>query len=120
MVGRGNPVQALLTGQGRAEPHDFSSRLAEEASDEAYKEETRPVAESLVLAGRHVLLAARKLCAHPDIPSHREGLAASAKRVFTEAVKVAHDGDGAEVSSGGGWARTQQWEGCRRNKISPP
>lgn len=73
---------------GRAEPWGFSSRLAEEASDEVYKEETRPAAESLVLAGRDVLLAARELCAHPDIPSHREGLAASAKRVLTQAGKV--------------------------------
>lgn len=93
---------------GRAEPRGFSCRLAEEAGDEVYKEETRPAAESLVLAGRHVLLAARELCAHPDIPSHRERLAAAAKRVLAQAGKVAPDGDGAEASSGGGWARRQQ------------
>lgn len=85
---------------GRAEPRGFSCRLAEEAGDEVYKEETRPAAESLVLAGRHVLLAARELCAHPDIPSHRERLAAAAKRVLAQAGKVAPDGDGAEASVG--------------------
>lgn len=104
---------------GRAEPRGFSCRLAEEAGDEVYKEETRPAAESLVLAGRHVLLAARELCAHPDIPSHRERLAAAAKRVLAQAGKVAPDGHGAEASSGGGWARRQQGEGCRRTAISP-
>lgn len=62
--------------------------------------ETRPAAESLILAGRHVLLAARELCAHPDIPSHRERLAAAAKRVLAQAGKVAPDGDGAEASVG--------------------
>uniref|UniRef100_A0A663E9R7 Uncharacterized protein n=1 Tax=Aquila chrysaetos chrysaetos TaxID=223781 RepID=A0A663E9R7_AQUCH len=36
-------------------------RLAEESSDEVFKEETCPAAESLVLAGRCMLLAAHKL-----------------------------------------------------------
>ncbi|XP_072713717.1 uncharacterized protein [Ciconia boyciana] len=63
-------------------------RLAEESSDEAFKEETRPAAEALVLAGRCVLLAARKLQVRPENPSHREELAAAAKRVLTETAKI--------------------------------
>lgn len=83
--------------------------MAEESSDEAFKEETRPAAESLVLAGRCVLLAARKLQVQPENPSHREELAASAKRVLTETVKVTAEGDGAGASRGGGRAGTQRW-----------
>ncbi|XP_029877029.1 catenin alpha-1-like [Aquila chrysaetos chrysaetos] len=63
-------------------------RLAEESSDEVFKEETCPAAESLVLAGRCMLLAAHKLQVQPENPSHREELAVSAKRVLTETVKI--------------------------------
>ncbi|XP_074945766.1 uncharacterized protein LOC142055566 [Phalacrocorax aristotelis] len=63
-------------------------RLAEECSDEVLKEETRPAAESLVLAGRSVLLAARELQVQPESAGRREQLAASAKRVLTETAKI--------------------------------
>jgi len=88
----------------RAEPSDFCCRLAEESSDDVFREETRPAAESLVLAGRCVLLAARKLQVQPDNPSHREELAASAKRVLTETLKVTAEGNVAGASRGGGRA----------------
>ncbi|XP_075269780.1 uncharacterized protein LOC142360538 isoform X2 [Opisthocomus hoazin] len=72
-------------------------RLAEESSDDVFREETCPAAESLVLAGRCVLLAARKLQVQPDNPSHREELAASAKRVLTETLKILQIEDAAGV-----------------------
>lgn len=97
------------TGWRRAEPSGFRSRLAEESGDEVFKEETRPAAESLILAGRRVLLAACKLQVQPENPSHREELAASAKRVLTETAKVTAEGDSAGVSRGGGQAGTQRW-----------
>lgn len=73
------------------------------------KEETRPAAESLVLAGRCVLLAAHKLQVQPENPNHREELAAAAKRVLTETVKVRAEGDSARASRGGGLAGTKRW-----------
>ena len=79
-------------GWGRAEPHGFSSRLAEQSGDKVYQEETHLTAESLVLAGRHVLQAARQLQGKPDSPTHRVALAAAAKGVLTETVKVMPEG----------------------------
>lgn len=52
------------------------------------EEETRPAAESLVLAGRRVLLAAGELQGRPHSPRHREQLAAAAKRLLAQTVKV--------------------------------
>lgn len=74
-----------------------------------FKEETCPAAESLVLAGRCMLLAAHKLQVQPENPSHREELAVSAKRVLTETMKVTAEGDNAGASRGGGQAGMQQW-----------
>ncbi|XP_069707003.1 catenin alpha-1-like [Phaenicophaeus curvirostris] len=72
-------------------------RLAEESSDEVFKEEMRPAADSLILAGRCVLLAGCKLQVQPDNPSHREELAASAKRIVTETGKILQIRDTAGV-----------------------
>ncbi|XP_026700732.1 uncharacterized protein LOC113478098 isoform X1 [Athene cunicularia] len=72
-------------------------RLAEESSDEEFKEEMHPAAESLVLAGRCVLLAACKLQVQPENPGCREELAASAKRVLTDTVKILQIEDTAGV-----------------------
>lgn len=66
--------------------------MAEQSSDKAYQEETHLTAESLVLAGRHVLQAAQQLQGQPDSPSHREVLAAAAKGILTETVKVTPEG----------------------------
>lgn len=79
-------------GWGRVEPRGFSSRLAQQSSDKAYQEETHLTAESLVLAGRHVLQAARQLQGQPFSPSHREVLAAAAKGILTETAKVTPEG----------------------------
>lgn len=74
-----------------------------------FKEETHPAAESLVQAGRCILLAAHKLQVQPDKPGHREELAASAKRVFTETAKVMAEGDSAAMSRERGQAGMQRW-----------
>ncbi|XP_064915493.1 uncharacterized protein LOC135579180 isoform X3 [Columba livia] len=63
-------------------------RLAQESGDEVCEEETRPAAESLVLAGRRVLLAAGELQGRPHSPRHREQLAAAAKRLLAQTVKI--------------------------------
>ncbi|XP_015712106.1 vinculin-like isoform X2 [Coturnix japonica] len=63
-------------------------RLAEQSSDKVYQEETQLTAQSLMMAGRHVLQAAQQLQGQPDSHSHREVLAAAAKGVLTETVKI--------------------------------
>lgn len=45
-----------------------------------------------MLAGRHVLQAARQLQGQPFSPSHREVLAAAAKGILTETAKVTPEG----------------------------
>lgn len=52
------------------------------------EEETRPAAESLVLAGRRVLLAAGELQGRPRSPRHRERLAAAAQGLLAQTAKV--------------------------------
>lgn len=47
-----------------------------------------PVGESLLQAGRDVVLAAFQLQEHPDSLQHREHLAASARRTLMETAKV--------------------------------
>lgn len=47
-----------------------------------------PMGESLLQAGRDVVLAAFQLQEHPDSPWHREHLAAAAKRILMETAKV--------------------------------
>lgn len=47
-----------------------------------------PVGESLLQAGRDVVLAAFQLQEHPDSPRHREQLAAAARRSLMETAKV--------------------------------
>lgn len=58
-----------------------------------------PVAESLIFTGRCMLLAAHKLQVQPENLNHREELAAAAKRILTETVKVTAERDGARA----GW-----------------
>ncbi|GAB0187807.1 hypothetical protein GRJ2_001246000 [Grus japonensis] len=79
---------AEILAKATEELASVARRLAEESSDEVVEEEMCPAAESLVLAGRCVLLAARKLQVQPDNPSHREELAAAAKRVLAETAKI--------------------------------
>lgn len=50
--------------------------------------EACPVGESLLQAGRDVVLAAFQLQEHPDSPQHRELLAQAARRSLMETAKV--------------------------------
>ncbi|XP_014817854.1 PREDICTED: uncharacterized protein LOC106900339 [Calidris pugnax] len=79
---------AEILSKATGELASVARRLAEESSDEVFKEEMHPAAQSLVQAGRCVLLVAQKLQVQPDNPGHREELAVSAKRVLTETVKI--------------------------------
>ncbi|XP_056342961.1 uncharacterized protein LOC130250873 [Oenanthe melanoleuca] len=63
-------------------------------------EEGSTVGESLLQAGRDVLLAAFQLQQHPDSPRHRQHLAAAARRILMETAKVR-----------GLWEGTQGWGG---------
>uniref|UniRef100_A0A8B9J1P2 Uncharacterized protein n=1 Tax=Amazona collaria TaxID=241587 RepID=A0A8B9J1P2_9PSIT len=63
-------------------------RLAEESGDEALEEEMHPASESLVLAGRKVLLAAHRLRGQPHSPGPREELAEAAQGVLMETAKI--------------------------------
>lgn len=47
-----------------------------------------PVGDSLLQAGRDVLLGAFQLQEHPDSPQHRQHLAVAAKRILVETAKV--------------------------------
>nr|XP_030124528.3 uncharacterized protein LOC115494443 [Taeniopygia guttata] len=62
-------------------------RLSEDSSEEG-RMEVCPTGESLLQAGRDVVLAAFQLQEHPDSPWHREHLAAATKRTLMETAKI--------------------------------
>ncbi|XP_053793861.1 uncharacterized protein LOC128785380 isoform X2 [Vidua chalybeata] len=64
-----------------------SRRLSKDSSEER-RTEMCPMGESLLQAGRDVVLAAFQLQKHPDSPWHREHLAAAAKRTLMETAKI--------------------------------
>ncbi|KAM9562100.1 uncharacterized protein ACIB01_005459 isoform 2-T2 [Guaruba guarouba] len=72
-------------------------RLAEESGDEVLEEEMHPASESLVLAGRKVLLAAHRLQGQPHRPGPREELAAGTRGVLMETAKILRLEDAAGV-----------------------
>lgn len=76
--------------------------------------EVCPVGESLVQAGRDVVLAAFQLQEHPDSPRHREHLAAATKRVLVETAKV-RGTLGRDTSRG----KLQQIHGANHSSSSP-
>ncbi|XP_048153946.1 uncharacterized protein LOC125323215 isoform X2 [Corvus hawaiiensis] len=65
----------------------LARRLSEDSGQEG-STEVCPVGESLVQAGRDVVLAAFQLQEHPDSPRHREHLAAATRRVLVETAKI--------------------------------
>ncbi|XP_065538626.1 uncharacterized protein LOC136015914 isoform X2 [Lathamus discolor] len=87
-------------------------RLAEDSGDELLEEETRPAAQALVLAGRKVLLAARRLRGQPHSPGPRGELAAAAQGVLMETAKILRLGDAAGVR------RILQAAGCLLERLS--
>ncbi|XP_053240005.1 uncharacterized protein LOC128411592 [Podarcis raffonei] len=72
-------------------------RLAEESDDEVLKREMAPAAESLLISGENILLVAQKLLIQPDAENCLEELAASAKRILMETIKVLQAEDDALV-----------------------
>ncbi|XP_041273085.1 uncharacterized protein LOC121342608 [Onychostruthus taczanowskii] len=62
-------------------------RLSEDSGEEG-STEMCPVGESLLQAGRDVVLAALQLQEHPDSPRHREHLAAAARKTLMETAKI--------------------------------
>ncbi|OWK53383.1 Catenin alpha-2 [Lonchura striata] len=64
-----------------------NSRLSEDSSKEG-RMEMCPMGESLLQAGRDMVLAAFQLQEHPDSPWHREHLAAATKRTLMETAKI--------------------------------
>lgn len=59
-----------------------------------------PVGDSLLQAGRDVLLAAFQLQEHPDSPQHRQHLAVTAKRILVETAKVRGHWKGTRAEGG--------------------
>ncbi|CAI5771184.1 uncharacterized protein LOC114594788 isoform X2 [Podarcis lilfordi] len=72
-------------------------RLAEESDDEVLKREMAPAAESLLISGENILLVSQKLLIQPDAKNCLEELAASAKRILVETIKVLQAEDDALV-----------------------
>ncbi|XP_039915111.1 uncharacterized protein LOC120750444 isoform X2 [Hirundo rustica] len=65
-----------------------NSRLSEDSGEEESMEMCPPMGESLLQAGRDMVLAAFQLQEHPDSPRHREHLAAAAKRTLMDTAKI--------------------------------
>nr|XP_025033697.1 uncharacterized protein LOC102459754 isoform X2 [Pelodiscus sinensis]XP_025033698.1 uncharacterized protein LOC102459754 isoform X2 [Pelodiscus sinensis]XP_025033699.1 uncharacterized protein LOC102459754 isoform X2 [Pelodiscus sinensis] len=63
-------------------------RLAEESNDELLAGEMLPASETLLVAGKSILLVAQKLRIQPDAQNHQEELIDSAKRVLVDTVKI--------------------------------
>lgn len=84
----------------------FHSRLSEDSSKEGSMEMC-PMGESLLQAGRDMVLAAFQLQEHPDSPRHREHLAVAAKRTLMETAKV-RGTLGRDMSWGGSSSRSME------------
>ncbi|XP_041526087.1 uncharacterized protein LOC121460034 [Microtus oregoni] len=65
-----------------------ASRLAEDSEDEWFREEMKPVAESLTLSGRNILLVTQKLPVQPECERHWEELVATAQQILVDTTKV--------------------------------
>ncbi|XP_051000556.1 uncharacterized protein LOC127188180 [Acomys russatus] len=64
------------------------SRLAGDSEEEWLREEMKPVAESLTLSGRNILLVTQKLHLQPEHRRHWEELVATAQQILVDTTKV--------------------------------
>ncbi|XP_057637901.1 uncharacterized protein LOC130882037 [Chionomys nivalis] len=64
-----------------------ASRVAD-SEDEWFREEMKPVAESLILSGRNILLVTQKLPVQPECQRHWEELVATAQQILVDTTKV--------------------------------
>lgn len=116
MAGSVHPPGEVELGVGNRQEcraQSFHSRLSEDSSKEGSMEMC-PVGESLLQAGRDMVLTAFQLQEHPDSPRHREQLAVAAKRTLMETAKV-RGTLGRDMSWGG---KLQQIDGA--NYTSSP
>ncbi|XP_060227620.1 uncharacterized protein LOC132648992 [Meriones unguiculatus] len=65
-----------------------ASRLAGDCEEEWLREEMKPVAESLRLSGRSILLVTQKLHLQPEQQRHWEELVAAAQQILVDTTKV--------------------------------
>lgn len=64
------------------------SRLAEDSKEEWLREEMKPVAESLTLSGKNILLVTEKLHLQPEYQGHWEELVATVQQILVDTKKV--------------------------------
>lgn len=64
------------------------SRLARDSEEEWLWEEMGPTAESLILSGRNIMLAAQKLHLQPECQRHQEELVTTAQQILVDTTKV--------------------------------
>lgn len=64
------------------------SRLAGDSEEEWLRVEMKPVAESLSLSGRSILLVTEKLHLQPEDQRHWEELVATAQQILVDTKKV--------------------------------
>nr|XP_048315745.1 uncharacterized protein LOC125416673 isoform X5 [Myodes glareolus] len=65
-----------------------ASRLAGDSEDEWFREEMKPVAESLILSGRNILLVTQELPVQPECQRHWEELVATTQQILVNTTKV--------------------------------
>lgn len=63
-------------------------RLAGDSEDEWFREEMKPVVESLILSGRNILLVTQELPVQPECQRHWEELVATAQQILVDTTKV--------------------------------
>lgn len=64
------------------------SRLAEDSKEEWLREEMKPVAESLTLSGKNILLVTEKLHLQPEHQGRWEELVATVQQILVDTRKV--------------------------------
>ncbi|XP_038962491.2 uncharacterized protein Vinac1 [Rattus norvegicus] len=74
-----------------------ASRLAEDSKEEWLREEMKPVAESLTLSGKNILLVTEKLHLQPEYQGHWEELVATVQQILVDTKKVLLLDDAAAV-----------------------
>ncbi|CAH6787898.1 Vinac1 [Phodopus roborovskii] len=65
-----------------------ASRLAGDSEEEWLREEMQPVAESLMLSGRNILMVIQKLPLQPECQRHWEELVIAAQQILVDTTKV--------------------------------
>ncbi|XP_078504053.1 uncharacterized protein LOC144762684 [Lissotriton helveticus] len=75
----------------------LAKRWAENSEDDSLRQEMDPVADSILVSGKNILLAAQKFHIQPDVHSHKEELIGAAQMILGNTLKILMIEDNADM-----------------------